>query len=169
MEKIQEIYRQYYSPLLRFAEDMVGNREDAENILQDSFLNIINKKEELSKVQNVRAWLYQMIRNGCLDHLKHMVHVHKYEQEAAIEFKLRSTALRRVPEEEVIFNELQGKIKMLIAELPDRCREVFLLNRLERLKYSEIAERLGISENTVSVHMSTAVKRLRIGLTQYLN
>jgi RNA polymerase sigma-70 factor (ECF subfamily) len=64
--------------------------------------------------------------------------------------------------------ELESKISGIIESLPDRCREIFKLNRFEELKYKEIADKLGISIKTVEVQMSKALKTLRLGLKDYL-
>ena len=64
--------------------------------------------------------------------------------------------------------ELESKISVIIESLPDRCREIFKLNRFEELKYKEIADKLEISIKTVEVQMSKALKILRLGLADYL-
>ncbi|GAE83932.1 RNA polymerase sigma-70 factor [Bacteroides reticulotermitis] len=164
-----ELYLAYYAKLVRFATVFVILEEDAENIIQDVFTELWMKSDCLDQIENINAYLYRLVRNRCLDHLKHKVFEQKYAKnmqtsfETELNLKLQSldsfdTCL--VSEEK----EITKKIHAAINSLPDRCREIFMLSRFDGLKYKEISECLGISINTVECQMSIALKKLRVKL-----
>ncbi|NDV67975.1 RNA polymerase sigma-70 factor [Dysgonomonas sp. 25] len=166
------LYLTYYSKLLRFAEEYVLSTEDAENIVQDIFLKLWEKQELLPLVENINAYLFKLIRNRCLDYLKHQLSVEKYTKNTQDAFRLElSLKLHSLDQfdEDIFANENIDKVIMdAINELPDRCREIFMLSKIEGLKYKEISARLGISVNTVENQIGIALKKLRLKLKHYL-
>jgi len=168
-----DLYLVYYSKLLRFAKDFVMLEEDAENIAQDVFTDLWEKREAMDRVENMNAYLFSLVRNKCLDHLKHKVIEQKYAEnvQAAflIELKLKLQSLDRFDVSDLSEgNELEERVNAAIDSLPKRCRDIFLLSRMEGLKYREISERLGVSVNTVECQMGIALKRLRMRLKMYV-
>jgi len=167
-----EIYIAYYSKLLRFATDFVVNKEDAENVIQDIFVGLWERKESLENIENTNAYLFKLTKNRCLDYLKHKISEEKYvsntqfSYEQAFALKLQSLENFDV---DIASEEKMEKIIIdAIHTLPKKCREIFLLNRYEGLKYKEISEQLGLSVNTVETQMGIALKKLREKLKIYL-
>ena len=73
-----ELYLTYYSKLVRFAKEFVILEEDAENITQDVFTDLWAKRDSMDRIENMNAYLFRLIKNRCLDHLKHKMFEQKY-------------------------------------------------------------------------------------------
>ena len=168
MKDFSEIYIEYYPKLLRFACDFVSSREDAENLLHDAFIDLWKINEHISEINNINAYMFRLVRNRCIDYLKHRVYERSYEAEAMVEHRSRMEVLESMGDEELIAGELGEIIRRAVDGLPPRCREIFLLSRIENLTYAEIAEHLGLSENTVGVQISIALRRLRAVTDRYM-
>lgn len=167
------IYMTYYPHLVRFASVFVGYEEDAENIIQDLFLGLWERKESLTGVENINAYMYKLAKNKCLDHLKHKLVKDKfiantqslYEQEVTLKLhSLESFDVELSSEEKV-----EKIVSNAVNALPPKCREIFLLSKHEGLKYKEISEKLNISVNTVETQMCIAFKKLRVSVSYLLN
>ena len=165
-----ELYLSYYSKLVRFAKEFVMSEEDAENITQDVFTYLWERQDSVDYVDNMNAYLFKLVRNRCLDYLKHKVYEQKYveniQSSFEIELNLKLQSLDRF--DSCLDSEgkdIEVMIRAAINNLPKRCRQIFLLSRLENLKYREISDRLGISVNTVECQMGIALKKLRANLS----
>ena len=169
MKDFSEIYREYYPKLLRFAGDIVTCREDAENLLHDAFLDLWKINDRLHTINNINAYLCRLVRNRCYDFLKHKVHEKAYETETLAEARCGIETLEAMSDEQFMACELTQLVRNAVDNLPPRCREIFTLSRVNGLRHSEIAERLGLSENTVSVQLGIALRRLRALTDKYMN
>ena len=164
-----ELYLMYYPKLVRFAKEFVVLEEDAENITQDVFTDLWERRDAIDHIENVNAYLFRLVRNRCLDYLKHKVFEQKYAENVQasfeIELNLKLQSLDRI-DVSAIFegNEKERLVRDAINSLPKRCRDIFLLSRMKGLKYREISEKLGISVNTVECQMGIALKKLRVKL-----
>lgn len=164
-----DLYLIYYPKLVRFAKEYVVLEEDAENITQDVFTDLWEKRELMNRIENMNAYLFRLVRNKCLDYLKHKVFEQRYAEKMQasfeIEMNLKLQSLDRFDVSELSErNEMEKRIREAINSLPKKCRDIFLLSRMEGLKYREISERLGISVNTVECQMGIALKKLRVKL-----
>ena len=113
--------------------------------------------------------MFRFVRNRCLDYLKHKVHERAYEEAVTVERKAALDTLDMMGDTDLMAGELTMVLKQAIGHLPPRCREIFLLSREEGVRYSEIAERLSLSENTVSVQLGIALRRLRAVVETYMS
>lgn len=164
-----DLYLIYYPKLVRFAKEYVVLEEDAENITQDVFTDLWEKRELMNRIENMNAYLFRLVRNKCLDYLKHKVFEQRYAEKMQasfeIEMNLKLQSLDRFDVSDLSErNEMERRIREAINSLPKKCRDIFLLSRMEGLKYREISERLGISVNTVECQMGIALKKLRVKL-----
>lgn len=157
------IFRANYALLVRVAESMLRERAMAEEIVQDVMLELWRRREALEVTESVRGYLLQATRNRSLNALRHRA-IEKRSEPQLIEGTARGTPTDSAARESEIAAALQGAI----SELPDRCRQVFELSRVEGLKYAEIATRLGISVKTVEVQMGKALRILRERLRPWL-
>ena len=158
------LFRTYYQPLCRYAYTFLQDKEDAEEIVQSTFLLVWEKRESLAIRTSVKPYLYAMVRNACLNVLKHNKIKERHAgEELAIAEKGHDAVMHTVSS-----NELEHRIRLAMEELPDQCRVVFKLSRFEELKYSEIAEELNISIKTVENHMGKALRIMREQLKDYL-
>lgn len=158
------IFRDYYQPLCSYAYSFVHDKEEAEEIVQGTFLSVWEKKETLAIHTGVKPYLYAMVRNACLNVIKH----EKIKQKHAVEAIALSPVSHESVAVAVATSELEVKIQQAMEKLPEQCRLVFKLSRFEELKYAEIAEQLDISIKTVENHMGKALKIMREQLKDYL-
>jgi RNA polymerase sigma-70 factor (ECF subfamily) len=158
------LFRTYYQPLCNYAYTFLQDKEDAEEIVQSTFLLVWEKRETLAIRTSVRPYLYAMVRNACLNIIKHEKIKQKYVgEEMALADRSHDSVANAVAS-----NELEYRIKVAMEELPEQCRMVFKLSRFEELKYAEIADQLNISIKTVENHMGKALKIMREQLKDYL-
>ena len=158
------LFRTYYQPLCNYAYTFVQDRDEAEEIVQSTFLNVWEKRDNLSIHTGVKPYLYAMVRNASLNVLKH----EKIKQQhVTMEMAVAERSVESVSRT-VMASELETKIYKAMDKLPEQCRLVFKLSRFEELKYSEIAEQLNISIKTVENQMGKALKIMRDQLKDYL-
>lgn len=162
--QFDEIYVSYFSRMRRFAREYVLFDEDAENIVQDVFLLLWEKKDVLKVQVSLISYLFSLVKNRCLDYLRHQVVAEEFKQELSVKL----SALEHLDQTFGSEEEIERIVKRAIDNLPERCREIFIKNRIDGKKYREIADELQLSVNTVENQMAIALKRLRISLKDYL-
>jgi RNA polymerase sigma-70 factor (ECF subfamily) len=142
--------------LLRFANQILQDEEEAKDVLQDVFLKLWQKRDELEKVENLEAFAYRMTRNRCLDLIR-------LRRTISIE----TVKKRKLPEEEIsdtdyldLTNSVD-RIKRIIADLPDLQRTVIHLRDIDQLEFEEIAEATQMNVNAIRVNLSRARKKVR--------
>ena len=136
------MYLTYYSKLVRFAREFVILEEDAENITQDVFTDLWERRDSMDHVENMNAYLFRLVKNRCLDHLKHKIFEQKYvevmQTSFEIELNLKLQSLDRFDGSDMsVGNDTEILVRAAINSLPKRCRDIFLLSRMEGLKYKE--------------------------------
>lgn len=167
-----EMYTIYFPKLVRFSQTYLFLQEDAENVVQDIFLKLWENRELLSFEGNFNAYLFTIVKNRCIDILRKECregserYFFSPVERQELEFKLYS--LQKFDENSFSFFEMERILQQAIESLPERCREIFRLSRMEGLQNKEIAARLGISVNTVEGQMSIALRKLRVALKDYL-
>lgn len=166
------VYSIYFPKLVRFAREFVLSTEDAENIIQDIFIYLWEHQEILGSLSNLNAFLFVLVKNKCIDFIrqKKLLEQKRKEFEMVMdrELQLKMYALQQFDENALSTEDIEVILNNAINSLPEKCREVFILSRMEGLKYREIAERLNISTKTVENQIITALKKLRIELKDYL-
>lgn len=168
---IQWLYQKYYIGLCVYANRFVKNKSSSEEIVQQTFIKLWERREKLEINESILAYLYASIRNNCLNYLKHERIVHRYNE--VISQTLReSEELVAISQETglsiFIAQELEQKINCAINNLPEQCREIFKMSRFSGLKHAEIAKEKGISLNTVQKQISIALTKLKVDLAEYL-
>ncbi|MDP2338303.1 MAG: RNA polymerase sigma-70 factor [Bacteroidota bacterium] len=149
----------YYSRLCFFADKILCDFDLSRSIVQQVFVDLWIKRDKLL-VSSLQSYLYHSVHNAALDVLKHK----------KVEARYLSSLDKSEPEEMTDLMEeaeLADRINRAIQNLPEKCREIFLLCRFEELKYSEIATRLNISVKTVEMQIGIAMKKLRKELSDY--
>ncbi|MCE2994095.1 MAG: RNA polymerase sigma-70 factor [Cyclobacteriaceae bacterium] len=160
----EKIFKIYYKPLCHYAYSFLNDGAEAEEVVQNTFVKIWERRTTLHVQTSVKAYLYSIVRNSCLNVIKH----EKVKQEFAQDHQYVSEKSRPVVEEKMISNDLESKIYEAMRALPEQCRLVFQLSRFEELKYQEIADQLEISVKTVENQMGKALKTMRLHLKEYL-
>lgn len=154
-QAFEEVFRTLYAPLCGYAHKILPDMADAEEVVQAVFLKVWEQRATLDIQHSIKAYLYRAVHNACLNQLKHeqVKQAHANHVKATREETHQTDRLEQ--------QEMKREITRAINELPEKCREVFQLNRFEGLKYREVAELLGISEKTVENQMGKALKLLR--------
>ena len=159
---MDELFRYNYRPLCLYALHYLNDPETVEDIVQDCFASLWEKTKEGTAVNNRRSYLYMMVRNRCLDHLRkagiRTEELKPYDTYGIID---DDDAQQR--------SQIEARLWTAIDSLPEKCREIFLMSKRDGLKYEEIAEELGISENTVRNQVSKALKTLKEGAQKIIS
>jgi RNA polymerase sigma-70 factor, ECF subfamily len=142
----------------------VKDSDIAKDLVQEVFFSLWQKKESIDLSKSVKSYLTSAVRNKCLNYIRD----HKKFSVTILESEDQYISSPYKQHDNLIEEELRNKINSSIEELPERCREVFMLSRYERLKYQEIADKLNISVKTVETQMSKALQHFRIRLAEFL-
>jgi RNA polymerase sigma-70 factor (ECF subfamily) len=169
------LLRRYQRPLFNFILRSVRDRDRAEELLQDVFLKVIQRSSEFQGNSKFSTWLYTIARNLCIDTSRKMV----FRRHRSLDAPLKSdeaegaSLLDRVAgdapaaDRAVIGQDLQQKIAAAVDELPEEQREVFLMRELQNMAFKDIADVVGVPENTVKSRMRYALERLQRALAEY--
>jgi len=160
----ESAFQAHYVELCEYVLRFVGSAEAAQDLVQDLFLRLWDSRGPRDASRLTRPYLYVAARNRALKYLRHRRVVAAWIARAASEEIPPSDT----PEDLCLLGELDEAVQQAIAELPARCRAIFVLRRREQLSYREIATRLGISLGTVKSQMWRATLRLRSRLAPYL-
>lgn len=159
-EAFEFLFKRYYPRLQGYAIRFVEDEEVARDIIQECFLKFWEKRELLSSV-SVTSLLFAMVRNSCLNYLKHLSIIEKHQIEYLAnqegEERLYYADFAMDAEYKLLYDELREQINIVINNLPERCREVFIMSRFKNLKNREIADKLKISTTAVEKQISKAL------------
>lgn len=158
-----ELYATYKKRLIYFAMRFLKSREYAEDVFQDAFTVVWQSRRFINPDASFSSYLYTIMRNRILNQLRN----------AANEEKLKESILSQAldytedTKREVMLNDLKSLISHALQQLTPRQREIFEMSREAQLSHKEIADKLGISVNTVQEHISTSLKLIRTYLIKY--
>jgi RNA polymerase sigma-70 factor, ECF subfamily len=158
------LFKSHFKRLFAYAITILKDEAAAEEIVQNVFCKIWDKKGQVQIQTSVTAYLYRSVYNDSLNYLKHQKVKASYQAHVLWQAGHASEHATT----KVQLSELQQRLDTALTELPEQCRTIFQMSRFEELKYQEIADRLGISIKTVENQMSKALKLLRIKLADYL-
>lgn len=161
------IFRRYYVSLCGFAMRFVEQPETSEEIVQDIFLKLWEKKAGLTIDTSLKSYLFKAVYNSCNNYLAHAKVRNRYVSLVRESILKHEHAADPVLDS-LTYKELDQKINQAIEDLPAECRKIFKLSRLEGMKYAEIADSLHISIKTVETQVSRALQRLRTELKEFL-
>jgi RNA polymerase sigma-70 factor (ECF subfamily) len=160
----EALFKRWYEPLCQYAHSLLHDLEEAEDVAQQTFCKLWEQHEKLEFHTSVKSYLYKMVHNACLNKIKQWQIQSEHKETIAI----NSITAANCVEQTLAHKELSKRIELAIAALPERCRQVFLLSRMQHLSYIKIAETLEISPNTVETQIVKALKVLRDKLKDYL-
>ncbi len=161
-EAFEEIYRRYWQKLLRSAQFKLRSKEIIEELLQDLFISLWEKREKVS-IENLEAYLNTSLKYLIINQIKKQI-----LQERFIEYSFKKQEQTDDVDESVAFNELSIAIEKAIEQLPEKTQQIFRLNRLEYQSIKEIAQKLSIPERTIEYHITQALKSLRVHLREFI-
>lgn len=170
--KFEDIYLSYFSKMKHFAQEYVIREEDAENIVQDVFTELWEKKEVLSMQINLIAYLFTTIKNKCLNHLRHKTIIqetaNQLQEEYILTLRMNLNSLEAFDQNLFSEQDIEKIITRALNTLSPKCREIFIMSKIEGKKQKQIATELNISINTVETQIGIAYKKLRVELKGYL-
>jgi RNA polymerase sigma-70 factor, ECF subfamily len=164
-QAFEMLFRKFNVRLCAFANKFLNDPEEAQEIVQDVFVKIWEGRDEIDPEGSLKSYVFKIVQNLSLNKLRRKevesryLEIYKLVYIEQQEFSAHESLLAR---------ELEEHIAQSIGKLPSECRKVFVLSRINGLKYREIADTLNISAKTVEAQMSKALRSLRIELSDYL-
>lgn len=158
-----ELYATYKNRLIYFAMRFLKSREYAEDVFQDAFTVVWQSRRFINPDASFSSYLYTIMRNRILNQLRNSANEEKLKE------SILSQALDYTEDtkREVMLNDLKSLISYALQQLTPRQREIFEMSREAQLSHKEIADKLGISVNTVQEHISISLKLIRTYLIKY--
>ena len=155
-EDLKEAYDTYFESLRGFLYYKTGDIGLAEDIVQEVFIKVWEKRANVEQ-KTLKSFLFTIANNLMINHMNHLKVVARHEGEV----KVGPRSERKSPQFILEEKEFEIKLNRCIEMIPEGCREVFLMNRIDKLKYDEIASRVGISVKAVEKRMSKALAIIR--------
>lgn len=161
----EQLFDRWYEPLCRYAYSILRNMNDAEDVVQKAFCKLWDQHDTLNIRSSVNSYLYRIVHNDSINSIHQQTNrqVHNLNYLSTMDSAVDSVS------DHMATTELQQAINHALDTLPTQCRRVFEMSRVEQLSYSEIADQLNISINTVENHVSKALKLLRLELKEFLS
>ncbi|NJN26780.1 MAG: RNA polymerase sigma-70 factor [Cyclobacteriaceae bacterium] len=163
-QSFEELFRAYFSHLCSFAHKYVQDIDEAKDIVHHVFIGLWQKRSEIDMETPLKSYLFTGVHNRCLNHIRDRKKLTPFEaplHESQMNDYLQSR-------DHLESMETESRINRALDQLPEKCREIFMMNRFENLKYREIAGKLNISVKTVETQMSRALKSLRENLSDLM-
>lgn len=159
-EALEQLYVRYWQHLFTAAYNVLKNKAICEDIVQEAFLQLWQRRETLDIQTTLQAYLFSVIRYSVFKHIKK-------EQTHSQVFQHLPERLQSItPEDIVVEKNIRSQLAIIVNSLPEKCREIYLLSREEQLTHNEIASRLNISTKTVENHITIALKKIRFGMAR---
>ncbi len=153
----EALFRKLQPGLVRFAFIHLRDQEDAREVVQEVFINVWDKRDQLDFAEELKYYLFRSVKNGCLNLIKK-------RRLDTVSLEEGMTAAEEQSQDE---SDTQRRFKSVMAQvnqLPEMCREIFLMSRMEGLSHKEIAEILEIAPKTVENQIGIGLKKIREGL-----
>lgn len=160
----RSLFEQYYVALCQFARRYIDDQETREDIVQDVFFTIWEKRKTISPTISARNYLVTCVRNLCLNYLRDQ----GYKQDYETNIQKRIPAYVENQDDIYTLQELRELLNKTLAKLPPEYRLAFEMNRFENKSIEEIAEIMGVSDRTVKRYKSRAIEILKEELKDYL-
>ena len=164
---VETLFRKYYKILRAYAYRLSGDKDIAEDIVQDVYYELWKKRNELVMENTIKYYLFRSIYTKTLNYLNSKTYTDQEPFEQSTEGRIQQIYIQSHmfdQESELIYKELREEIDTVINSLPEQCKKVFILSRKYELKNREIAEQLDISVKAVEKHISKALSILRLSL-----
>lgn len=163
IEDYEMVFRLYYQGLCQYASSWIDSKEEAEEIVQNIFVKLWEKREERIIEVSIKSYLYKCVYHSAVNVMKHQKIKRQYTE------MNKQNEYAPMASQNMQSKELRQKIEKAINALPEQCRLVFKLSRFENLKYKEISNVLNISVKTVENHMGKALRLMRENLSEYIS
>ena len=152
-KQFSKYFHTHYRPLCLHALHFMGNAEEAEDVVQEIFMKLWDKREQLETIQSIKSYLYKAVRNNCLTRIRDA------KPTTPLETVAHDQLLPEDEQEER--SEMEARIWKMIDELPERRRQIFLMAKRDGLSYRDISEQTGLTVKTIENHVFRAMQSLR--------
>lgn len=165
------LFKLLHKKLCAYAKTLVNDNNIANDLIQDTFVKIWEVRENLREDKSIRAYLFRSVHNNCINYLhKKQLNIRHSEEYArnlkeSLLFSGQSNDYEQFLER-IAQDDFEILLTGTINDLPSQCKEIFMLSRYQNLTYNEIAEKLGISVNTVKTQISRAFQKIRTVLKE---
>jgi len=156
-EAYAALYRYFLPKLYQYTYNIVRSKEDTKELLQDIFLKLWEKKEDLEKVSSLNSYLFRMAHNKLMNLFDHQ----KVRQKAMDYIGMHAVETGSTLEDEYIYNEYSETARRAVNSLPPKRRQVFELSNMHDLSYDEIAAELQISKSMVKKQLYSANRQIK--------
>lgn len=152
----QQFYNKYYQRLLSFIFSFTNDRDQAKDIVQEAFVILWTNRENIDTSKSPKSYIFFIAKNLFIDHYR------KEKRDSQFIIDLKEVALReRIEDNNTQVRQRVEKMNELIETLPEKCKVILKMNKIEGLNYQEIANHLDISPKTVESQMRIAFKKIR--------
>lgn len=167
-EALTEIFHRYWKPLYLTAWHKLRSHELAEEIVQELFMQLWDKRERLflngSDTQHLASYLNIAVKNKVLNHIRRQVYNQEYWEYCRAQLPASENSTQDLAE----YNDLQDTLQSAIAQLSSRTKEIFVLHKLQGVPVVQISRRLKLSEKAVGYHLTKSVKELKVYLKDFI-
>jgi len=156
--EIERIFMDWYRPMCLYALHYLGDADAVEDVVQEVFISLWNQE---GPINNVKAWLHTAVRNRCIDQLR---------RDKTVELPGPRDLEGQLTDEEAFDRSaVEARLWAAVEALPEMRRRCLIMAKRDGMSYQEIADELGLSENTVRNHISRALETLREGRKQMID
>lgn len=165
-EAFDRFVEHFRTKIFHYSWMMCGQREDAEEVAQETLLQAFENLEDLREPERVRAWIFRIARNACL--MKRRKSVFAPSRELSLDAQLQIADWSSLPDRQMLESELKQVLDRAIGALPENYRSVILLRDVEELSTIESAQILDLTEDVVKTRLHRARLAVRQELDEYL-
>jgi RNA polymerase sigma-70 factor (ECF subfamily) len=164
------VFKANYNRIVGFCNQFIKDKDKSQSLAQEAFIKLWLNRSEIESVNGIYSFLYTSAKTDCLNYIRHNKVIFNYQNKIlqVKESQLNHEILNSFDFDQMELTELEKMINNSISELPEKCRLVFTMSRIDCKKNSEIAAELDISIKSVEANITRALKSLRIRLSEYL-
>lgn len=155
VKAFEQVYREFSRSMYLSALGLWQDSQVAQDAVQESFIYLWNHRRQIDAAQSIEGYLHTSVRHYILNYIRHQKIRHSREEEI-----MREQEFLNDPESEELTSKL-GLARELLATLPENCRKIFVMSVVEGMSYTDTAEKLGVSVNTVKSQIKIAYRKIR--------
>ncbi|WP_291528105.1 RNA polymerase sigma-70 factor [Bacteroides sp. UBA939] len=163
-EAFSLLFKKYYRDLVLFGGTLLPDRSLCEDIVQNIFTQLWEDRNTLNIGTSLKSYLLRSVQNACIDEIRHSQSVREYEKYMNTYGNYGSMNTG----DYILYSDLHDNLENALNKLPKECKLVFVMSRLNGMKYKEIAQQLEVSERTVEVRIGKAIGLLKLYLKDFL-
>jgi RNA polymerase sigma-70 factor, ECF subfamily len=166
----EKLYKTYYKKALHYAFQYIGDIETSKGIVQESYINLWEKRKYIDYNNNPEYYILTIVRNKALNYLRDKSRrIRRIGETANIDDNINLIALSYSNTDNISYLEIQHIVKETIEKMPPKIKSTFLLSRDKKMTNKEIAEKLNISIKAIEYRIGKAISKLKLNLADYIN